>query len=305
MHEIDFSCKHSVLIENEDGTRQPMDQPYHKAALAAPHTWQVLSDGDFTYVVEGNEEALVIDSGYGAGNIRTFCQTLTDRPITRIANTHDHFDHTANNAYFDCAYMSAATYGRRTLPFPSFSGICFPRDYPVEIIDEGYVFHLGGRDLETYALQNHAIGSLAFLDRKNRILFSGDEIGMGTHYQCNYTVEHCAAYMKKIYDLRGAFDQLFAGGGIWGAEAVTRIYEALAYVLSHPSEGIPAAEPEPRPSVLPGDGAQVVYRRRMARPGDGPKRGPANPNLRELAYQGCRVVYDCTKVWERTPAQQS
>lgn len=298
MVQIDFSCKHDVLIENEDGTRQPMDQPYFKATKVAPHTWQVLSDGDFTYVVEGEDEALVIDSGYGAGNIREFCQTLTDRPITRIANTHDHFDHTANNAYFDCAYMSKETYELRTLPFPSFSGIHFPRDYKVELISDGYTFHLGGRDLETISLKNHAVGSLAFLDRANRLLFSGDEIGMGRGYQCNYSVEHCASYMKKIYDLRDTFDVILAGSGIFDASAVTRIYEALAHVLEHPEEGTPAtAQRLPHSSPYAG-GTPIIYGRRAARPGDGPKHGAPNPNLRELTWNECRVVYDCTKIQE-------
>lgn len=296
MLDIDFSCKHDVLIENEDGSRQPMDQPFYRAAKVAPHTWQVLSDGDFSYVVEGNDEALVIDSGYGAGNIRAFCQALTDRPITRIANTHDHFDHTANNAYFDCAYMSAETYELRTIPFPSFSGIDFPRDYKVEIITDGYVFHLGERELETISLKNHAVGSLAFLDRRNRILFSGDEIGTGKRYQCNYSVAHCAAYLKKLYDLRGTYDILCAGGGIYDASAVDRIYKALQHVLVHPEEGVPATLRQPPQFTAPAEGEPVVYRRRAARPGDGPKHGAPNPNLQELTWQGCQVVYDCTKI---------
>lgn len=44
--------------------------------------------------------------GYGAGDIRAYCQTLTKKPLSKIANTHHHFDHTANNSYFDLAYMS-------------------------------------------------------------------------------------------------------------------------------------------------------------------------------------------------------
>ncbi|MFR8220805.1 MAG: hypothetical protein ACLU9T_06995 [Blautia faecis] len=38
--------------------------------------------------------------------------------------------------------MSAETKKLATIPFPSFEGICFPRSYPVQVIDEGYVFDL-------------------------------------------------------------------------------------------------------------------------------------------------------------------
>lgn len=54
--------------------------------------------------------------------------------------------------------------------------IDLPRDYPVEVVGEGYVFHLGGPDVETFAVHNHAVGSLLFLDRRERILFSGGEL---------------------------------------------------------------------------------------------------------------------------------
>jgi hypothetical protein len=137
---IDFSSKHDILIRSEDGSLTPMDVPYFKPTLVAPGTWQILSDGDYTYLVEGDAEALVIDSGYGAGNIREYCQSLTKKPVKNIVNTHDHFDHTANNSYFERAYMSAETKRKATIPFPSFEGINFPRDYPVEVIGDGYKF---------------------------------------------------------------------------------------------------------------------------------------------------------------------
>jgi len=169
---IDFSARHDVMIQNDDGSLTPMDVPYFKSTLIAPGTWQILADGDYLYLVEGDDEALVIDSGYGAGNIREYCQNLTKKPIKNIVNTHYHFDHTANNAYFDAAYMSAETKAKATIPYPSFAGINFPRDYPVVIIGEGYKFQLGNRELEVFEISNHTEGGIALLDRRERILFT-------------------------------------------------------------------------------------------------------------------------------------
>ena len=53
MEAIDFSSKHHILLEDEDGLRVPMDQPYFRATPIAPDTWRVLSDGDYSYLLAG------------------------------------------------------------------------------------------------------------------------------------------------------------------------------------------------------------------------------------------------------------
>lgn len=300
MHEIDFSSKHHVLIRNDDGTLQPMDQPYFKAECVAPGTWKVLSDGDYTYLVEGAHEALVIDSGYGCGNIRAFCQQLTKKPVRRIANTHDHFDHTANNCYFDCAYMSAKTKEKATIPFPSFEGILFPRDYPVEVIEEGYVFDLGGRTLETFSIPNHADGSLAFLDRKERILFSGDEIPSKVLY-ISTSVEQFLENMQKLMDHRHEFDRLCAGSGVLEAELVDCFWNNAKYILSG-HEGV-LAEERSFPSKGPQIPGVTVYNRRLGHWEDFPKTAgfhgdPDLPYLRTMVYADCEITYDIRKIYK-------
>ena len=77
-----------------------MDEPWFEAEQIAPNTWKILSSGDFSYLVVGDNEGISIDTGYGAGNIREYLQTLTDKPVRNVINTHHHFDHTASNSYF-------------------------------------------------------------------------------------------------------------------------------------------------------------------------------------------------------------
>lgn len=144
----DFSCKRHILLEDEQGVCVPMSEPYFRSWQIAPRTWRVLSDGDYSYLLEGDDgDALLIDSGYGAGSIREYCEQLIGRPVPRIVNTHDHFDHTANNGYFDLAYMSKEIVPLATLPFPSFEGITFPRNYTIQIVEDGDFIPLKGRDL--------------------------------------------------------------------------------------------------------------------------------------------------------------
>lgn len=286
---IDFSSHHDVLIRNEDGTTQPMDEPYFQAEQIAPGTWRILSDGDYSYLLEGDDEALAIDSGYGCGNIREFCQSLTGKPVRRIANTHDHFDHTANNSYFDCAYMSAATRELATRPFPSFAGIDFPRDYPIEVIGEGYVFHLGGRDVETFAVHNHAAGSLLFLDHRERILFSGDELIPG-FFAIKTPLDNVIALLEKFQRLEQRCDRIFGGAGLVEKGLAGRYLEAVRYLMDgHWAEGEP---PPPRPLWAPPKDGPVIFDRRAARPCDMPAPGDEAPYQRTLNYRGCVMFYD-------------
>lgn len=297
MKEIDFSCKHNIWIQDEHGDIQPMDQPYFRSELIAPGTWLVRSDGDFSYLVEGDREALVIDSGYGCGNIRAYCQSLTDKPIHRIANTHDHFDHTANNSYFDCAYMSAATYPLATRPFPSFSGINFPRDYKVEIIGDGFVFDLGGRTLETFEIPDHAVGSLAFLDRKQRILFSGDEI-MAMGKGLRTSVAHWSSCLEKLLKHRSEFDTLYGGGGRLDAVLVDRCYAACQRILAgEEGQSVEPHAPNFAPVEDPGGLGRIILRRYVPHPEDGPKGTRDTTDLRCLVHDGYPVTYNIHRIF--------
>jgi glyoxylase-like metal-dependent hydrolase (beta-lactamase superfamily II) len=313
---IDFSSKHDVMIRNSDGTLQPMDQPYHKATLIAPGTWQIESDGDYQYLLEGDNEALAIDSGYGAGNERAFMQTLTKKPVRYVANTHDHFDHTADNAYFDKAFMSKETAARATIPFPSFKGMDFPRNYPVQIIEEGYKFQLGNREVDVYMIPNHTKGGTAYLDKRERILFSGDEIFQGNNTMASWgSVENYRNNMRKLEDHRKEFDRLATGGfGVVDASWVDKFLANTEYILAGhegdpitqgqgrqggaggPGGGGPSGAAVPQQAAAPG---QIVYRRRVPRPGDGAEAAlgiivtPTPPeDLRKMTYDGCSITYD-------------
>jgi len=296
MKNIDFSVKHDILIQNEDGSLQPMDEPFFQSEKIAPGTWKILSDGDYFYLVEGDHEALVIDSGYGCGNVREYCQSLTKRPVRYIANTHDHFDHTANNAYFDCAFMSKETMPLATRPFPSFEGIDFPRDYPIQVIDEGYIFHLGNRDLEVFKIPDHAAGSLAFLDRKERLLFAGDELGMPMGKSLNGSVERFAGYMEKLAKHRHEFDTVCAGGGLVDGAVVEQYLENMKYILAgHEGKPLPQSKHRETPKT---DGP-VIFKRRFPRPCDIPRDEIDDSAFRRVSeYAGCRVIYDVRKVFE-------
>lgn len=306
---IDFSSKHNVMIRSEDGTLTPMDVPYYRSKLIAPGTWQIESDGDYSYLLEGDSEALAIDTGYGAGNIRAYLQTLTSKPLRFVANTHDHFDHTANDAYFDCAYMSAETAKKATIPFQSLDGVHFPRDYPKVIVGDGYKIQLGNREVDVFIIPNHTAGGTAYLDKRERILFSGDEIFPGNiTISATGSVAQYERNMSKLEAQRSEFDRLATGGfGVIDATWVDKFLANTQYILAN-HEGEPATPQERRRPPSSDPSAPLIYNRRFPRPGDSAERnsnqsgpnqpGPkqANDNLRKMTYDGCSVTYDIRHV---------
>ena len=290
---VPFTGKHHILLQDSEGGLVPMDQPYYRSWQIADKTWQILSDGDHSYLLEGEKEALLIDSGYGCGDIRAYCQTLTDKPVNRIANTHDHFDHTANNYLFDCALMSAETVPLATRPFPSFSGIDFPRDYPVEILDDGDTIDLGGRTLEVIKIPDHAVGSLAYLDRQTGILFSGDEVMVDVK-RLNGSVARLARQMEKLNRFRTDFHTLYAGPGKVDPAWIDK-YLAIAREILDGAEGEPMeAQPFPAPPQ-PDENGNVIWKRREPHPRDVPV--DKEPQYKRILRRGdAAVIYDIRKI---------
>ena len=295
LQDIDFSCKHHILIRSADGSLRPMDEPYFESEQIAPGTWKILSSGDYCYLIEGENEAVAVDTGYGAGNIRAYMQTLTDRPVRNVINTHEHFDHTANNGYFEKAYMSAETAPLATIPFPSFEGIDFPTDYEKVIVDDGDFIDPGGRPLEIFKVPDHALGCIVILDRRERILFSGDEyMEMGKNLRVGLTTFY--GYLEKVMAHRSEFDMLAAGGGFLDASLLDRFYACAKYILEG-HEGQPVTEGGGPPPIEPDPLGRTVYDRRLPHPEDAHHEAP-DPNLRRMEYAGTQITYDAARINE-------
>lgn len=136
------------------------------------------------YVVRGTERALVIDTANGYADIRAHARELTDLPLT-VVNTHGHIDHVLGNVYFDEAYLHPADRALHDAAFayPEVKAAMATyglKPCTLKPLAVGQVFDLGGGlALETIALEGHTAGSIGLLDRKHRILFTGD--GLNSH----------------------------------------------------------------------------------------------------------------------------
>lgn len=157
----------------------PNDEPYRY--------WKLFDD---TYIIHygqaldiflllGDEKALLIDTAYGRGDLPNMVETLRDGRELIVVNTHGHYDHTGGNPWFPRVHMhknafaiADRAFGKidetwlANMPYPNYEKIA---------VDDGHVFHLGGRDVEVLYTPAHCDSSLSFIDHKRRLLFSGDE----------------------------------------------------------------------------------------------------------------------------------
>ena len=182
------------------------------------HVWLLDDNHAATcYVVAGTKQAAVIDTSIGMSNILAVAEALTPLPLICI-NTHGHGDHMGGNWAFDKAYMNLADLplAEESINHPEMQaamkqfGIKFP---PFENIEDGQVFDLGGVELEAIHLPGHTPGEIVLLDRKDRILFSGDGILQHLWLQLEESlpVKTQIESMERLLPLRDQFDTILHG----------------------------------------------------------------------------------------------
>ena len=55
--------------------------------------------GSICTLVIGSEQAVLVDTGIGFGNIREAVKQFTDKPVAAL-NTHEHLDHSMGSRFF-------------------------------------------------------------------------------------------------------------------------------------------------------------------------------------------------------------
>lgn len=187
-------------------------------------TWMITTcmGSQYMYLLEGEEYAMLIDTAYGLGDLRGLVEKLTDKPVITV-NTHGHLDHVGGNGQWQKVYMHQnALIDQKTLEGGpcDISKLPYP-DYEKCFIEEGHVFHLGGRDIEVIDITAHSNGSLAFLDASHGLLYTGDELEAAQvllyelvptgNYDLRQRLLAHHANMEKLLSRSREFDHICAG----------------------------------------------------------------------------------------------
>ena len=209
-----------------------MEGDLFTSRMLTNNTWIIFGEGCTSYLLAGQKAGLMIDSGFSTENIQKYAQALINVPLTMVANTHGHFDHTGGNGWFQHAYMSAKALEIAKIPYPSLEPSRYRTDYVVTVVGDGDIIDLGGRKLEILEIPAHAPSSIAFLDRSEHILFSGDEVAdlvvlVWMQDEPQPYIEQHALNMEKLLRYREAFDKVCwgHGNGFLEADLVKRYLE--------------------------------------------------------------------------------
>jgi glyoxylase-like metal-dependent hydrolase (beta-lactamase superfamily II) len=212
--------------------------PWFEVYRTPGNVFAIYEDGQFeetlSYLVPGEERAVLIDTGDGIGNIRTLAEELTSLPVS-VVNTHHHIDHVAQNYLFDdvalfddplgLARKAAAegfsheealdliAPGNVWKPYPEGFDPATYHMPPFSVtrwLKDGDTIDLGNRVLEVIWTPGHSPDSVSLLDRKARLLWVGDLFYTGSVYTFlpGGDFDQFLASYRKLIDLFPLYDKI-------------------------------------------------------------------------------------------------
>lgn len=161
-------------------------------AICEPGHW----DGAISYLIEGRDKAVLLDTGMGFGDIKKVIEHLTRLKVS-VVNSHTHFDHVGGNHQFEEIAVFDNDFeienlergraieelknelGQERLFKPPPEGFD-PKTYrilpskPTRLLKHEESIDLGNRKLRVLHTPGHSPGSICLLDTKSRELFTGD-----------------------------------------------------------------------------------------------------------------------------------
>jgi glyoxylase-like metal-dependent hydrolase (beta-lactamase superfamily II) len=165
-------------------------------ALYEPHQ----AEETIGYLIVGDKQALLFDTGMGISDIRKVTAKLTGLPII-VLNSHTHNDHVGGNWQFDTIYAMDTDFTRANAQgsredaqseiAPDQTCGELPKGFdrktyatrPWKITayrHDGDRIDLGGRSLEIIATPGHTPDAICLLDGDHGLLFTGDTYYPGT-----------------------------------------------------------------------------------------------------------------------------
>jgi glyoxylase-like metal-dependent hydrolase (beta-lactamase superfamily II) len=191
-------CKALPRPEYKSLERIPSPDPWFEVYKVAPQTFAIYEPHQFeetiSYLIVGQKQAILFDTGMGIGDLRKVVNSLTPLPVM-VLNSHTHNDHVGDNWQFDTVYSVDSDFSRHdaagsvkdaqqellavqicgNLP-PRFDSAAY-KTKPWHIagyIHDGQKLDLGDRTVEVLLTPGHTPDGVALLDRANGLLFTGD-----------------------------------------------------------------------------------------------------------------------------------
>lgn len=255
--------------------RQYAVDPYVEVYEMQPGVFGILEEsldgmGDvWLYLIVGEEKAMLIDTGFGLGDLRGLCEELCGGRELVVVNTHGHPDHAYGNSRFERVYcheydvemlkgQNSHTWdylfedgirgGRCIWAEFDEKDLASYKDYEIVGCPDGFCFELGGgHEVELVHLGGHSPGSCGFLDKRSRCFFAGDDIinmrvgvfgGMpGSAHSDMCTVGTMKKNFEALAKRLDEFDHVYPGHFVTKLEnsAITAMLEACTAICADPA----------------------------------------------------------------------
>lgn len=212
-----------------------------------------------SFLLLGNEQALLIDTGLGIGSIKSIVDEYTDLPII-VCTTHIHTDHIGGHHEFSTHYVheKEATWLQQGIPGRSLENIkkdlvrdCtkpFPKNFvlekfelykgsPSRILQHLDDIDLGGRKVQVLHTPGHSPGHLCIWEEATGYLFTGDLLYVETPIYAFYPSTspsdlinslELIMQLKNVCKIYGSHNQLGIEPTIFD-----EVKEAITYLKKH------------------------------------------------------------------------
>ncbi|NAS29948.1 MBL fold metallo-hydrolase [Flavobacteriaceae bacterium R38] len=161
-------------------------------AIAEPYNFQEV----ISYLILGEEKALLFDTGMGLSSIATVVKEITNLPVT-VINSHTHYDHIGGNYEFNTILARNTSYTqnrakngmnhdvvKHEVSKEAFCAEKLPeldtlnyriRSFVIsDFIEDGNLIDLGNRKVKIVSVPGHTPDAIALLDEENGYLWTGD-----------------------------------------------------------------------------------------------------------------------------------
>ena len=263
------SWAYMKLLREHDKTQKVYDiDPYAEVYQFRDNMYGIFTMsadgmGDvWMFLIIGPEKAMLIDTGFGIGDLKGLVDEITGGMPLIVANTHCHFDHAYGNCQFERCYCHEHETDVMNskqdphiwdylfdengkgiwLDFDRKDIVAFKK-YQVVGVPDGYIFDLGrGYEVELIWVPGHSAGHAMFLDKRNRNLVCGDGIismRIGISRGSQFTT--VTAYRKEMIKLARRmkeFDYIFPGHFVVDLETtvIPSLIEACDAIIADPED---------------------------------------------------------------------
>ena len=162
----------------------------YRVKSIGPGLYRIENSAVFMDLIVGGHHALLFDTGYGYGDLRSLIRTITDLPLY-VVNSHGHVDHACGNAQFGGAFIHPADvslcleHNGPQMRKAELEVAVVPPDFDLDAhlalgpgeltpVGEGDTFDLGGVTLEVVHLPGHTAGSIGLWCPERELLYVGD-----------------------------------------------------------------------------------------------------------------------------------